>query len=413
MRSFVNKVQVFLLCFTAFVLPLYIKATSISLVLLLIFAFFTKENRKQIVLLLKDYRYYIFISPIIVALIGLLVGEYSPSRLQIITVLSSLIFFPIIIKTFSINNFRRRHLWVNTWFIIGLLTAFIICISTSLSDYFHTGKISELYYTRLTHLIMLPNQLSIYVLWGILLLLYDLINRKKQLVFFNNTIAKIVIVLLLMTFLFLMASKAAFLIFCLSIIAVFGIMIRNRIIPIWQSAIIIALLLAPSIYLFNHTNIKPRIKVTYNLLVKKTSVNYGSTESTALRMAALNASIKLIKDNYLTGVGTGNVKKALIEQYQKDRVPSNYKLQTNPHNQFVYSLTMNGIAGFLALVGVFIIMFVSAFKENEDTIFLWTFVSMLFFMSDDLLVIQVGVIFFTFVSSLLLWGKYKRANNCK
>lgn len=413
MRTYVNKTQIFLLCFTAFVLPLYIKATSISMVLLLILAFVTKENRKQIVLLFKDYKYYIFILPLIVAAFGLFIGNYYNERFQTIVIFSSLLFFPIIFKTFSINNFRRRLLWINTWFIIGLLTAFIICFFTSLSEYLHTEDTSVFFYTRLTHLIMLPNQLSIYVLWGIFILLFDLTNSKKQLVFFNSTIAKIIIVIVLVTFLFLLASKAAFLIFCLSIIAMFGIMIKRRTIPIWQSILLIIALLIPSYYLFNNTNIKARMIVAYNHIFKKEDIKYGSSESTVLRMAALNASIKLIKDNFFTGVGTGNVKKALISQYQKDEVPSNYKLQTNPHNQFIYSLTMNGIAGFLALIGIFIVMFVIAYKQKSDIIFIWGLITMLFFMSDDLLMLQVGIIFFTFFSSILLWGAYKKQDSIK
>jgi len=406
MRDFVNKVQIFLLCFTVFVFPLYIKATSISLILVAVFSFIPKQNRIAILSLFKDYRFYLFISPLIIALIGLIFTDSFSSGLQIVEVTISLFVFPIVFKTFSVNNFKRRYRWLNTWFIIGLLTAFIICIGTSSINYMQTGDKSYFYYTRLTHMIMLPNQLSIYVLWGMLLLLFDMTDKQKQLVSFNNLFVKIFILFILLIFLFLMASKAAFLIFCLSIIILIGLLIKRKKIPIWQSISIIVLLSVLSLYLFNHTNIKPRVQIAWNVITNNPTKQYGSANSTALRVAALHASFKLIKAHPITGVGTGDLKLSLIEQYNHDRVPSNYMLQTNPHNQFIYSTVMNGVAGFLSLFAVFIIMFVTAIRKKEHILLLWTCIMFLFFLSDDLLVIQVGVVFFAFYSSLLMWGKY-------
>lgn len=408
MNDKIHKAQLFILSLTAFVFPLYIKLTSIGLLLAFIIAFANKDSRIAILSLLKDFRFYLFISPVIFAIAGLALTKDIFMGLNIIEVLSSIVLFPFIFKSFSTNKYNRKYQWINTWFILGLLTSFAICISTSSISFFETGKSHHFFYTYLSDLIMLPNQLSIYVLWGIVLLLLDIIEKERQFTFFAKPLVKILTISILLIFLFLLSSKAAVIIFTAIVFTIMLSVILKHRIPFWQSILIILALSISTAYLFNATSIKSRVQVAIDVLLKDKSTYYGLGESTNLRLTSLKASYHLIKSHPLTGVGTGNLGVSLIDQYKYDGVPINYMHQTNPHNQLVYSFAMNGIIGLLAILSMFFAMFFVAWKKRQRTLFFWSIIMFLFFLSDDLLMIQVGVVFFSFYSSLLMWGEFTK-----
>ncbi|HPG73829.1 MAG TPA: hypothetical protein PLM49_06020, partial [Bacteroidales bacterium] len=98
------QVQLFLLCLTAFVLPLYIKLTSITLGILFLMSFVYRKPRNAVLKKLKSIGLWLYLLPIIVAIAGLAFSDNFQNGLDRITVLSSMFFFVVIFAAFDANT---------------------------------------------------------------------------------------------------------------------------------------------------------------------------------------------------------------------------------------------------------------------------------------------------------------------
>ena len=76
MKRIVDQIELFLLCFTVFMIPIHIKLTSVSIALLLVLAFFKKENLSQFKNIYKNPRFIILIFPYLFFLLGLINTNY-------------------------------------------------------------------------------------------------------------------------------------------------------------------------------------------------------------------------------------------------------------------------------------------------------------------------------------------------
>ncbi len=405
MKNKFYQLQLFLLCLTAFVFPLYIKATSITLLVLFVLPFVFRSYRGTFVQHLKSPGTYLFLMPLLVALTGLINADQPATAFSNLEVYSSLFFFPFIFRTFNENPLKNKQQYIHSFFIFGILAAFFLCLGMAFINYFESFRKDYFFYSRLSSSIMSPNHLSNYVLWAIMLILTDLAGLSNNLVLYSAKVYKVVVLLLLMCFLFLLASKAAFIIFCLMMLSFMIFLIVKKIIPLWQSVILCIVLLMLGMYLYQTTNIKGRVMFAYKVIENPSPKQSSSQESTALRVSALNASKDIIREHFWFGVGTGDVQKTIVEYYQSHSKSGAYIHQTNPHNQYLFSWIMNGVAGIIAIMVMFVYLFATSVRRKNIEPLFWVIYMILLFATDDILTIQIGVVFFSFYTSLLLWSK--------
>ena len=85
--------------------------------------------------------------------------------------------------------------------------------------------------------------------------------------------------------------------------------------------------------------------------------------SVGLRVWFYKNTILVIKENWLTGVGTGDypVEYAKVNKIHSPALPDT----DNPHNQYLLILSQFGIAGFVSLVSIFFCQLVMAFKQQD------------------------------------------------
>jgi len=104
MKQYLDKIELFSLCFIAFLMPLNVKVASIFIVLLLLIAILKKENYPNLKKMLKTPVFYILISPYLFFLLGLINTEHlRDGRIQVELALSILV-FPIIFTAFQTNK---------------------------------------------------------------------------------------------------------------------------------------------------------------------------------------------------------------------------------------------------------------------------------------------------------------------
>jgi hypothetical protein len=131
--------------------------------------------------------------------------------------------------------------------------------------------------------------------------------------------------------------------------------------------------------------------------------------SVSQRMEYWKASVGIISDNPLIGVGTGDMDQAFKQEYKDMRSQLDVKNQKRAHNQFLAITVAFGIIG---LIWFLFALIFPMFKERRVlnyfyiTFFLIAVLSML---TEDTLETQAGVTFFAFFNSFFLFsrGRYE------
>ncbi len=138
--------------------------------------------------------------------------------------------------------------------------------------------------------------------------------------------------------------------------------------------------------------------------------NNPSGSSVMQRYEYMRASFKIINDNFLLGVGTGDLENSFYEEFALMNSSLESKYRYHAHNQYLGIFVALGLFGFLVfIIGLFYPAIVlSGFKDYYFSVF---FVIMLISMfSDDTIETQAGATLFAFFYSLLLFGR-KQGDN--
>jgi len=130
-----------------------------------------------------------------------------------------------------------------------------------------------------------------------------------------------------------------------------------------------------------------------------------SGHSVAQRITYLKASTHIIRNNFIIGVGTGDVQKEFNEYYNSCKNPLRAESRRRAHNQFYTFFITFGLIGFLYFV---VALFVPVFLEKcwDDYLFLcFGIIGFLSMLNEDTLETQTGVSFFMFFYSLFLFTR--------
>jgi len=133
-----------------------------------------------------------------------------------------------------------------------------------------------------------------------------------------------------------------------------------------------------------------------------------SGHSAMQRIEYWKTSAGIIKDHWLTGVGTGDMNVAFHQQYKKMDSPLYDKFRWRSHNQFLSMLVGFGIIG-LAWFLFSLLYPPLKLKRMNDYFYLTFFiVIMLSMITEDTIESQTGVTIFAFLSSLFLFAKKEK-----
>jgi O-antigen ligase len=144
-------------------------------------------------------------------------------------------------------------------------------------------------------------------------------------------------------------------------------------------------------------------KVSYMIYdMQMLSVGKGSNYSDSERLISMAAGAKLIRENLIFGVGTGDIKDAMNTIYDRDYPYIDINNRKLPHNQFIWMWASNGILGITAfLVSIF---YPLLYKKNYKNLLLLMFsiITMSSFVTEHTLEIQVGIAFYVIWMTIIL-----------
>lgn len=129
-----------------------------------------------------------------------------------------------------------------------------------------------------------------------------------------------------------------------------------------------------------------------------------SGHSVTQRILYFEAAFGIIRDNFWTGVGTGDVVNAYRDYYERTGSPLSKPWRLRAHNQFLTFIVTYGIIGFTwIMIGIIYPVFLEG-RNREYLIWMFLMVALLSWLNEDTLETHTGVTFFGFFYSLFLYA---------
>lgn len=127
-----------------------------------------------------------------------------------------------------------------------------------------------------------------------------------------------------------------------------------------------------------------------------------------MRFEFWKAAIYIIKRNVWLGVGTGDAQAAFHKAYYRTETNLSHEWRLRSHNQFLAIAVSFGILGLILFIfSLAYPVFVLRNKLN-GLYFIFLFIVVISFLTEDTLESQSGVSFFAYFNTLLLWLGYSK-----
>lgn len=412
MKKNLDKIELFLLCFIAFVIPVSIKLSSIPMILLFIIALCRKQNYPYLIKAFKSPSFYILIIPYLFLWLGLLNSDDLSNGLIIVFRASPLILFPVIFTTFKLNQINSKHKFIFSSFVLGVLSSYIICLSNAVPKYIANKDFNVFFYQEFSAIVAAANHLSYFVLFGIIILISNLFGETN--LFFckkKYLLLKILLLIVFSIFLFQLSSKATIILFLMLSLIVFIYIIFKKNLALKYVLAIIAFVILLVTFGLSTEKVNVRFSNFVDLVFKHNEFDPKSSESTALRLSALKAGKALAKDNFWFGTGTGDLRSEMHDYYEKNYFNAACERDVSPHNQFVKTFAMHGVFGFVSLISIFVLLIHTAIKRKCFLLWMWFLTMLVLFSVEDMLGIQCGMVFFSFFTSYFIFNLDLSNNN--
>lgn len=299
------------------------------------------------------------------------------------------------------------------WFVYSVAMASAICLIYA----FHRNNYFEVFtnpnwfyfsYYDLTEIINIqPIYLSLYVGFSMFCIVDRLVEGWDKLTT-GSKVGWILGLVYLFVFLFLLAGKASILgaIFIL-VCGTFLFFARRR--KLFHAiCLTTAILIAVSLLVYSLPIVRERFLATFGF--KPTSMwVYGDPNSTnpasEARLVKWQSGLRIVRDNWLIGVGQGDVQDELIARYRDVGFELGVSERFNAHNQYLQTWIGSGLVGLvLFLFGIF--SGIRKSLQTEDYLYLafLTFFS-INCLTESVLERQYGVLFYSLFGCLLFSRK--------
>jgi O-antigen ligase len=228
-------------------------------------------------------------------------------------------------------------------------------------------------------------------------------NKYKQNLTQSQKVGLLVMVLLMVAFLFQMASRMNLILLVVFSFALgfYELVVKRKKIQLAFTIGFIGFVF----FLLAFTQI-PHLKRFMSDFTKKTELEKGDAyNSVNLRVEKMKSAKEVIAQNWLWGVGIGDVQDALNEEYRKRGFELGYTVNLDTHNQYLQTWIGLGIFGLLLLVSFYAFTLWEAFQVRNFLLFFLILHFGIASLSEALLITQKGIVFFSLFYPLVYHGK--------
>ena len=396
-RNFLHEKAYLLLSVAiAFILPININWVP-ALIIVLLINFFIEGKFKEKLNFKNKKQSYLFISLYIFYLAGMLWTNNISKGLFDLQIKLSVLIFPILFLVIHQKQDEFR-LIILSGFVAGAFVSLLICFARA-GYYFLFYNNNYFTYSSFSFLLH-PAYLSMYLNFALVIVVYYRLTGLKLFYFSSKKLDLLLTVFFSIAIILLASKVGILLLFLTGISALVFISLNKRklflALIIGSASIIIFII---SVFLF--PQISERFENALYISLNTGSIEKSSSGSSAARILVWEAAVEVIKENFITGAGTGDAKDVLVNKYKELGMEGVFEKRLNAHNQFFQTTIALGIGGGVLLLLNFIIPFIKSFKKKDFIYFFFLFISFLNFLPEAMLEVQAGVIFYAFFNSLL------------
>lgn len=158
-------------------------------------------------------------------------------------------------------------------------------------------------------------------------------------------------------------------------------------------------------YIFkNKISLYPKIYEIFWEIDQLKKGGIADGHSLSMRFLFLKASFSIIKNNFWTGVGTGDFLDELKLKYQTKDFQIDPKYWMRPHNQFISFLLTFGIFGLIGFLFILIYPAILSKKFTDYYFVVFIIIIFLSMLNEDTLDTHTGATFFAVFYALFLFG---------
>lgn len=399
--ALLSKAQYYILLLIIFLLPFSRLAIPPLIVLFVAIWLVSGNLKEKLTGVFKNKIGILLVSFYLLHLLGMFYTSTYNEGWFDLEVKFSLVLFPLLIfgsPVFFKNNFFS-FLWC---FVLGNLVASLICLFYGIYQSVFAGRSFPTYYE--ISLFLHTSYAAMYVSFAMSILIFFLfINKIPNLKYknlpFSNLLIFFATVTIFCVMIYLYSSRAGF-------VSGIIVLLFAVVYYLFQKKVKWYLILFAGIgiagILFQIVKQNPRFEVLAHFFKNPQNINYQSKENAVIRYLIDLEAMELIRENYLFGVGTGDVKSALMERYKTKNFTEAWQDKLNVHNQYLETFVGLGIIGFLTLIIMTGLPFYMGWKQKNILLMLFSIIIFINFMFDSMFNMQFGVVFYSFFNSLLL-----------
>jgi len=400
---------------SVFLIPLNKHFVTIALCLwflVSLYKMFSHNDKIKFISIFNRNKLPILLFPIfyIIHLFGLLYTENYNYAFFDLEIKLSMFVIPLIILM-RYDFYTNKQNYFLKALIFGCLVSFLINIIIAFINYYKQPLIAHFFYTNLSAIH--PSYMALYVSTSLIIVLFLGYNK----IIFSNKIAKvfgIIIFIILFIYLLLLSSKAGIIAFTIAVTVYFVNLLARKIKAKYIILIALLSIISPFLLLNFIPSVKDRFQAMNNAIINSSEASIDSEESSMERVAIFVTSSKFAYNCLPWGVGTGDTKDKIIENYKKMGSQTVNERYLNPHNQYLHSTITLGVFGLFVLLLIVIVGFRIAIK-NKSVLFLsFIILISLNMLFESMLEQQAGVIFIAlFYSLFIVWSNDKSFSNNK
>jgi len=318
----------------------------------------------------------------------------------------SLFIYPLLFSTENyLNRDKLRKLFL--FFCISCTISLLYCIIYSTYFNYHLGWNLVFNRMKISEGIMHPGYYSNYFAFAIVFCALELLHHKQL-----EQGMKQIYLLFICLFSFaiiVLASKTALIflfLFILYLLWHWSGILKNILLRI---LLFVMLLFGTLAVFYIVPSIHNRMLDTWNNL---SSVDHtiSFSNSTGSRIAAWQLEWKIIKPNWLIGYGTGEANGLLMQEFKRGDYASLIEYNMHTHNQLLHIWIDLGLLGVLFLLSFIGFSFTEALQKGMKEAYWMSLLIFVNILTDDMLEIQAGIVFFIFFLCLLLNKKEWKTN---
>jgi len=400
MKEQITKIREALFYLLGFILPCFIYGTPIAIIFYMVAWFAEGDLKKRFSVSFRNKYVLLFCGFYVLHLIGLLYTSNMKEGSFDIEVKMSLFIFPIVFACQGVMDFTKQKRFI-LLFIAGLICNGLICIGVALWRLLVKHELIFQY--KEFSLFLHPSYYSMYIDVALVMISYFLIDReaelkKREKVFLFTSIFFLEFMLVLLQ------SKTGLIVSSLVLIVLIARYIWFK--RAWFSPIAIVIGMAAVYFLAYHYVItagRSRIISSEEILGQK-NLSSASTESTQVRYYVWKSTLKVIEENPIIGVGTGDVIDVLMQQYAIDGAEGAIKDKLNAHDEYFQCTVALGAIGLLALLATLLLPLYKSIKEHRFVYMMFLLILMVNFLTESMFQTQGGTMFYGIFNSLLMFN---------